>query len=143
MDLRLLILLVGASGLEPPTPTMSRWCSNQLSYGRNVTEAIIFSAFFVSSVLECSCTYYVHCASACGAFSNAKKILVFASTFQCSKSRRNCFRILLADKTKSILPTADIYSIRIRSAGKARDFTQGLRIRQRQLRRFDKLFSQL
>src|SRR5699024_3818061 len=24
--------LVGASGLEPPTPTMSRWCSNQLSY---------------------------------------------------------------------------------------------------------------
>ena len=22
------------SGLEPPTPTMSRWCSNQLSYGR-------------------------------------------------------------------------------------------------------------
>lgn len=25
-------ILVGASGLEPPTPTMSRWCSNQLSY---------------------------------------------------------------------------------------------------------------
>ena len=25
-------LMVGASGLEPPTPTMSRWCSNQLSY---------------------------------------------------------------------------------------------------------------
>ncbi len=24
------------SGLEPPTPTMSRWCSNQLSYGRIV-----------------------------------------------------------------------------------------------------------
>ncbi len=24
--------LVGTSGLEPPTPTMSRWCSNQLSY---------------------------------------------------------------------------------------------------------------
>src|ERR1700754_2221175 len=24
--------LVGASGLEPLTPTMSRWCSNQLSY---------------------------------------------------------------------------------------------------------------
>ncbi len=24
--------LVGASGFEPPTPTMSRWCSNQLSY---------------------------------------------------------------------------------------------------------------
>ena len=26
------INVVGASGLEPPTPTMSRWCSNQLSY---------------------------------------------------------------------------------------------------------------
>jgi hypothetical protein len=25
---------VRPSGLEPPTPTMSRWCSNQLSYGR-------------------------------------------------------------------------------------------------------------
>ncbi len=25
-------LLVGANGIEPPTPTMSRWCSNQLSY---------------------------------------------------------------------------------------------------------------
>ena len=28
----LLFYLVGASGFEPPTPTMSRWCSNQLSY---------------------------------------------------------------------------------------------------------------
>ena len=25
-------LLVGLSGLEPPTPTLSGWCSNQLSY---------------------------------------------------------------------------------------------------------------
>lgn len=24
-------MLVGAIGLEPTTPTMSRWCSNQLS----------------------------------------------------------------------------------------------------------------
>ena len=28
--------MVRPSGLEPPTPTMSRWCSNQLSYGRTV-----------------------------------------------------------------------------------------------------------
>ncbi len=27
-----LLFLVGTSGFEPPTPTMSRWCSNQLSY---------------------------------------------------------------------------------------------------------------
>ena len=25
-------LLVGLSGLEPPTPTLSGWCSNRLSY---------------------------------------------------------------------------------------------------------------
>lgn len=24
--------LVGVSGLEPPTPTLSGWCSNRLSY---------------------------------------------------------------------------------------------------------------
>ena len=32
--------LVRPSGLEPPTPTMSRWCSNQLSYGRKMVRSI-------------------------------------------------------------------------------------------------------
>ena len=32
--------MVGASGLEPPTPTMSRWCSNQLSYAPEVCRSI-------------------------------------------------------------------------------------------------------
>lgn len=28
--------MVRPNGLEPSTPTMSRWCSNQLSYERSV-----------------------------------------------------------------------------------------------------------
>ena len=32
--------LVGAIGLEPTTPTMSRWCSNQLSYEPERSEII-------------------------------------------------------------------------------------------------------
>ena len=32
--------MVRPSGLEPPTPTMSRWCSNQLSYGRRMVRSL-------------------------------------------------------------------------------------------------------
>ena len=31
-DFSVAFLLVGLSGLEPPTPTLSGWCSNRLSY---------------------------------------------------------------------------------------------------------------
>ncbi len=36
----IMIEMVRPSGLEPPTPTMSRWCSNQLSYGRRMVRSI-------------------------------------------------------------------------------------------------------
>lgn len=34
IDSLLLWNMVRLAGLEPVTPTMSRWCSNQLSYSR-------------------------------------------------------------------------------------------------------------
>ncbi len=33
--------VVRSNGLEPSTPTMSRWCSNQLSYGRTLYSSLI------------------------------------------------------------------------------------------------------
>lgn len=33
--------MVRPAGLEPVTPTMSRWCSNQLSYGRVLNLVIV------------------------------------------------------------------------------------------------------
>ena len=50
--------MVGASGFEPPTPTMSRWCSNQLSYapanqvGYSTLQDIIINAFIDLFLVE-------------------------------------------------------------------------------------------
>jgi hypothetical protein len=37
--------LVGLTGLEPATPTMSRWCSNQLSYSPEEGRTLPMSSF--------------------------------------------------------------------------------------------------
>jgi hypothetical protein len=36
--------LVGAIGFEPTTPTMSRWCSNQLSYAPKGSRILALNA---------------------------------------------------------------------------------------------------
>jgi hypothetical protein len=43
--------LVGAIGFEPTTPTMSRWCSNQLSYAPEEAGIILSSAWHCKGLL--------------------------------------------------------------------------------------------
>src|SRR5665213_2799699 len=58
--------LVGAIGLEPTTPTMSRWCSNQLSYApeklnfisKVMTVQIIMPFRACAPTIWSSCSFY-------------------------------------------------------------------------------------
>ena len=54
--------MVRSIGLEPTTPTMSRWCSNQLSYERNV---VVTTGTHISGRegmwQEVNVTFLAHC----------------------------------------------------------------------------------
>src|SRR5690349_1995980 len=66
--------LVGSIGLEPTTPTMSRWCSNQLSYEPEEDE-IIWSTQSVGK-------YF---------YASASKIqVIFARSKNAQRTRGNC-----------------------------------------------------
>ena len=51
--------MVGTSGLEPPTPTMSRWCSNQLSYAP-AENAGVYTPRAANSNVRRSLAYFAH-----------------------------------------------------------------------------------